>query len=119
MELTGKQKSFLRGLGQKLQPSIHIGKAGVTDALVLQIRDTLQRNELIKIHLLPGSGAERRAAAEELALAAGAAMVGVVGRMALLYTPVETMNPTKRIHLPRAGADAFDVHVFDADDSED
>lgn len=103
MELTGKQKSFLRGRGQRLQPAVNVGKAGVTDALVAQIRDKLNHHELIKIHLPPGTGDDRRLAAEELAQAVGAAMVGVVGRMALLYTPVETLDAAKRIHLPRGG----------------
>jgi RNA-binding protein YhbY len=45
------------------------------------------------------TGSERKQAAEELAIAAGAQCVGVVGRTVLLYRPNESLPAEKRIHL--------------------
>jgi len=99
-ELTNKQKSFLRGLGQKLQAVATIGKAGITDAVVQNMCVLLDQHELVKVSLPAGSSDDRRAAGEQLASACGAACAGVVGRTALLFRASETLPPQKRIHMP-------------------
>ncbi|MTL71155.1 ribosome assembly RNA-binding protein YhbY, partial [Turicibacter sanguinis] len=47
--LTGKQKSYLKGLSHNMQPIIQIGKNGVNEMLVKTIEDALEGRELIKI----------------------------------------------------------------------
>jgi len=98
--LTGKQKNYLRGLGQKLRPVCIIGKSGLTDSLGRNISALLEQHELIKVRLPAGPGDERQAMSEELAAASGAACVGVVGRTALLYRANETLRPEARLVLP-------------------
>jgi len=36
--LTGAQRTRLRGLGQKLEPSLKVGKAGLTPAFFVSVR---------------------------------------------------------------------------------
>lgn len=100
-ELTGKQKSHLRSLGQRLDPLLTIGKAGPTQAVAAAVGELLARRELVKLRLPAGPGPERRALADEIAAAAGAQCVGVVGRTALLYRPNESLAERDRVHLPR------------------
>ena len=50
--LTGKQKSYLKGLSHNMQPIIQIGKNGVNEMLVKTIEDALEARELIKISVL-------------------------------------------------------------------
>jgi RNA-binding protein len=83
--LSGKQKSFLRGLGNGLGPLFQVGKGGVTPNLVGQVNDALQARELIKLRVLPQAPLEPRQAAAALAEAAGAELVQVIGRNLLLY----------------------------------
>lgn len=87
MELNGKQKRFLKARGQRLEVSAQVGKAGISDALVEQVRSMLQRLELVKVKLPVGGSEDRIESAGLLAAATGAAVVSLVGRNALLYRP--------------------------------
>lgn len=87
MSLTGKQKRFLRGLGVDLAVVLQVGKAGITEPVVKQAAEALLARELIKVRVLPGSGHEAAAVAEELAAATAAELVQVVGHNFLLYKP--------------------------------
>jgi RNA-binding protein len=100
-ELTGKQKSHLRGLGQRLEPLLTVGKAGPTPEVAVAVGDLLAGRELVKLRLPAGPGPQRRSLAEGLAAAVGAACIGVVGRTTLLYRPNESLADRHRIHLPR------------------
>ena len=49
--LTGKQKSFLRSMGMKLEPVVQIGKEGVTPSVVQAAREAIKKRELIKVRV--------------------------------------------------------------------
>jgi len=99
-ELTGKQKSFLRGLGQRLSPLATVGKAGLSEETAANLRRLLEAHELVKVQLPGELGGGRTEYGQTLAAAVGAACAGVVGRMALLYRPSETLHPARRLTLP-------------------
>lgn len=84
-KLTGKQRSFLRGLGHELQPVIQIGKDGASAALVDEIASQLRAHELIKLHVGRNVEADRHDLGAELAERCDAELVQVLGRMILLY----------------------------------
>ena len=98
--LTGKQRRFLRGLGQKLDPACIVGKAGLSEGAIENISLALSRHELIKIRLPGGPAKQRRDTAERLAQAAEAECVAVLGRTALLYRPSDQLGRDRRITLP-------------------
>ncbi|MFO1513685.1 MAG: YhbY family RNA-binding protein [Verrucomicrobiota bacterium] len=50
-ELSTKQIAYLRGLGQRLEPTVHFGQAGLTDALLASLNQTLDNQELVKVKL--------------------------------------------------------------------
>jgi len=97
-ELTGRQKRFLRSLGQRLSPAAVVGKGGLSGRAVGNVAHLLAQDELVKVKL--PEGPVRKVLAAELALAVDAACIGVVGRTALLYRPGEQLAPDKRIRLP-------------------
>ena len=66
MELTGKQRAYLRGLCNTLQPVLYIGKEGITDATVKEAYDALEARELIKCSLNDTAPIDARAACNEL-----------------------------------------------------
>ncbi len=85
MNLTGKQKRFLRSLGHNLQPVVHVGKGGISDALAAAANQALDDHELIKVRLLDEVPVDRSEAADELAVRCEAVVAQVLGRTVLLY----------------------------------
>ncbi len=83
--LTGKQKSFLRGLGQKLEPVVMVGKEGVTPTVVQSAREAIKKRELIKVRVLQNCMDEPEDAITVLAERADVNVVQVIGRNGLLY----------------------------------
>jgi RNA-binding protein len=83
--LSGKQRRYLRGIGQRLAASLHVGHEGVTDAVVRQADAQLEAHELIKVRVSENAPGSRRAVAEELATRTHAQLAQVLGRTALLY----------------------------------
>ena len=46
--MTSKQRAYLRGLANTMEPIIHVGKDGVNENMVKQASDALEARELIK-----------------------------------------------------------------------
>jgi RNA-binding protein len=83
--LTGKQRRYLRSLGQRLAATLHVGRDGVTGAVVEQAETQLSAHELIKVRVSENAPASRHETADELATLTRAEVVQVLGRTALLY----------------------------------
>jgi RNA-binding protein len=84
-DLTGKQKRYLRALGQKLAATLHVGQEGVSDAVVRQADAQLEARELLKIRISENAPEDRHETAEILAERTHARLAQVMGRTALLY----------------------------------
>jgi RNA-binding protein len=83
--ISGKQKRYLRGLGHHLQPVVQVGKGQVTEGLVSALGAALHDHELIKVKLGETVEGDRNEIGSELATAAEAELVQVLGRTVLLY----------------------------------
>lgn len=83
--LTGKQKVYLRGLANKLDAITQMGKAGVTEALLKQLDEMLNKRELIKITVLETCELTAREAGEEASALLNAELVQVIGKKFILY----------------------------------
>ena len=66
MELTGKQKRYLRAEAHHLTPIVQIGKGGLTNEIKTSIRKALDARELIKVAILQNSDAHINDVAEEI-----------------------------------------------------
>jgi RNA-binding protein len=97
MELNGKQRRYLRGLGHHLKPVTVVGRSGITDGVVEQTDAGLEDHELIKVKFGQGYEGGVDEAAVTLAERTGSAVAGRVGRTALLYRP---RDEDPRIELP-------------------
>jgi len=97
-ELTTKQVAYLRGLGQRLEPTVHLGQAGLTDALVASVNQALDGHELVKVKL-QAHQEEKKQLAPALAERTGSVLVQRVGHVVVLYR--QQNDPEKRkIQLP-------------------
>lgn len=96
--LTSAQRKFLRGLANRLDPVILIGKGGVTEALLNAVDEALDAHELIKIRF-NGFKDEKHELIDRIARQSQAEVAGRVGHVAILYRRHE--DPEKRrIALP-------------------
>ena len=64
--LTGKQKRYLRSLAHNTDPTFQIGKSGINENMCKQISDTLEKRELVKIHILQNNFDDKKELAETL-----------------------------------------------------
>ena len=85
MELTGRQIRQLRSMANRLEATIGVGKAGITDAVVRQTDSALEANELVKCSVQGTSGMDTREAAIALARPTDAEVVQGIGHKFVLY----------------------------------
>ncbi len=97
--MTSKQRAYLRGLANTLEPILHAGKGGISDAMIKQADDALEARELIKGKVLETAPATAREVAEEIAAKVNAEVVQVIGRTFVLFRQKEKDS---QIKLPRA-----------------
>ncbi len=101
MELTGKQRRFLRGLGHDLDAVVQIGKGGITSTVLAALDEALLAHELVKVKLGRECPVERAEAAEDLASGTRSRVAQILGKTILLYR----RHPNKpKIKLPSASA---------------
>ncbi|MBI5498315.1 MAG: YhbY family RNA-binding protein [Deltaproteobacteria bacterium] len=101
MELTARQRQYLKGLGHHRKAVIHVGHHGITAELCVETGRALQAHELIKVKFSDTAPGDRREAAGQLARETGAAVAQVIGRVALLY---KRREEDPEIVLPAASA---------------
>ena len=85
MELSDKQKKYLRSLAHDLKPVVHIGSAGVTPGMLTELDLNLEHHELLKIKLRVGDRATRDAAIDKVIERSAAALISRIGNVAVLY----------------------------------
>lgn len=83
--MTSKQRSTLRGIASKYETILQVGKGGISEALVQQVKDALRKRELIKMRVLDNCPLDAREAAEELAARTGSEVVQVIGSRFVLF----------------------------------
>jgi len=85
MELSSKQKRFLKAQAHDLKPIIQIGKGGLQNEQKTSIREALDRRELIKITLLQNTDEDAKEIASLLEEQLAIEVVQIIGRTLVLY----------------------------------
>lgn len=96
--ISSKQRSYLRGLAQQVDPTVYIGKQGLTENVVKEIDTGLVCRELVKIKLQEGADLDPKEVANEMAEKLGAEFVQAIGRKFVLY---RESKDNKQIELPK------------------
>ncbi len=91
----------LRGAGHHLSPVVHVGKEGVTPAVVQQLSQALDAHELVKVKVGTESPEDRFEAAERLGREASAQVAQILGRTVLVYR----RHPEKPRFEPKTAAE--------------
>lgn len=95
--MTSRQRSYLRGLANTMDPIFQIGKAGVEANFVRQVCEALEVRELIKIKVLENSGLDTREACDTLCTAAGCEGIQVIGSKFVVYKKSENNSKIQLI----------------------
>lgn len=95
--ITSKQRAYLRGLAQNLTPIFQIGKNGLNDNQIEQIKNALEARELIKITLLDSTPDNKHSIANELADRTESDVVQIIGKKITLY---KKSSKEPKIELP-------------------
>lgn len=82
--LTPRQKKHLRALAHHLEPIVRIGQHGLTPGVAAETERALDSHELIKVKV-DAEGAERKQLASEIAAGTGSDVVGLIGKVVILY----------------------------------
>ena len=83
--MTSKQRAYLRGLANTMEPIVHVGKDGVNDNMIKQLSDALEARELVKGTVLQNSPVTAREAIAELCEGTGAEPVQCIGSRFVVY----------------------------------
>ena len=83
--MTSKQRAYLRGLANSIDPIFQIGKSGLSENLLKQLDDALEARELIKINVLENSGEDVKSLGNAIADSMNAVCVQTVGNKITLY----------------------------------
>ena len=82
--MTGKQRSYLRSLAHNIKPLFQIGKDGINDNMLTDIRNYLNKHELLKISILQNCMMEKEEIVEALE-DCGFEVVQVIGKTVVVY----------------------------------
>ncbi len=85
MELSERQRKYLRGLGHVLDPVLLIGQHGLTAGVIAEAQRALHDHELIKVKFRGADRGVRDAGLAELATATGSILLQRIGHTALYY----------------------------------
>lgn len=96
--MTSKQRAYLRGLANTIEPIMQVGKASISPELTEAVSEALEARELIKISVLKNCMDEPKEIAQTLAERTNSQVVQVVGKKITLYK--ESKNK-KKIELPK------------------
>lgn len=101
--LTGKQKRFLRAEAHHLDPIFQVGKGGVNEAMLVQIKQAINVRELLKVRILDNCEEDKNVVAEQLAEGTNAELVQLIGLTVVLYKEA-SKRENRRIELPQVKA---------------
>jgi len=99
MELTSKQRAHLKSLANGIDPIFQVGKSSLTPELTDAIRESFNKNELIKIAVLKNCADDPREIAAMIAERTHSQLVHVIGKKFVLY---KADKDKPRIVLPKA-----------------
>jgi len=83
--LNSRQRAQLRAMANDMETILQVGKGGINENTVKQVKDALEARELIKLRILETCPTTVRETADELAQKAGADVVQVIGTRFILY----------------------------------
>lgn len=89
----GAQLRELRGMGHSIDPSVLVGRAGLTDEVMSAAEQALARHGLVKVKLTPQCNLPKGEAALAIAWGIGGDLVQRIGKTALVWRRDVRLDP--------------------------
>jgi len=93
-ELNNAQIRKLKGMAQKMDPTLKVGKNGLSPAFIQSVNQELDRHELVKIKFAEFKE-QRKELAPQLAEKTGTYLVTLLGNTVVLYRANEQPDKQK------------------------
>lgn len=84
--MTSKERSRLKGLAMNINATFQVGKDMVTPQFTEAVRESLEKNEIIKLSVLNNCADDPNVIAAILAERTGSEVVQVIGKKIVLYS---------------------------------
>ncbi|CAI3802824.1 MULTISPECIES: ribosome assembly RNA-binding protein YhbY [Rheinheimera] len=97
MNLSNKQKQFLKAKAHELKPTILLGGNGLTEGVMAEIDLALEHHELIKVKVPSIDREEKVAIMDAIVREAKAQKVQVIGHILVIYRAAKE----KKLHIPK------------------
>ncbi|GHA50857.1 ribosome assembly RNA-binding protein YhbY [Photobacterium aphoticum] len=97
MNLSTKQKQYLKGLAHNLKPVVLMGANGLTEAVLAEIELALDHHELIKVKVAAEERETKVLIVDAIVRETKAEKVQVIGKTLVLFRQSED----RKIELPR------------------
>lgn len=101
MDITSKQRAYLRKLAHDLSPVVMIGKYGLNEGVIGALNEALDDHELVKMKFIEFKE-ERQEMSRRAAEACHALLVTVIGNIAVLFR-ISADPEKQKIQLPQGG----------------
>ena len=98
MNLTTKQRQFLKGLAHHLSPVVMLGGNGLTEGVLAEIDNALNHHELIKVKIAGADREVKQLIIDAIVRETNAVNVQTIGHVLVLYRK----SDDKKITLPKA-----------------
>ena len=98
MNLTTKQRQFLKGLAHHLSPVVMLGGNGLTEGVLAEIDNALNHHELIKVKIAGADREVKQLIIDAIVRETNAVNVQTLGHVLVLYR----QSDDKKITLPKA-----------------
>ncbi|MCR5481747.1 MAG: ribosome assembly RNA-binding protein YhbY [Clostridia bacterium] len=96
--ITSKQRAYLRALAHDLEPTVYIGRQGLTENIIKEMETGFEVRELVKVKIQEGCELDPKETANKIAERTGAEFVQAIGRKFVLY---RESSDNKTIELPK------------------
>lgn len=83
--LNSRQRAQLRAMANDMETILQVGKGGINENTLKQVKDALEARELIKLRVLETSPTNSRETADQIAEAVECDVVQVIGTRFILY----------------------------------
>lgn len=83
--LNSRQRAQLRAMANDMETILQVGKGGINENTIKQVKDALEARELIKLRVLETSPTNSRETADQIATAVECDVVQVIGTRFILY----------------------------------
>ena len=98
MNITSKQRAYLKSLASSQDAIFQVGKSSLTPELVAAVDEALEKRELIKLSVLKNCFDDPNEIADTVAERTHSLVVKVIGKKIILYRPAKK---EPKIQLPK------------------